>query len=169
MQWWSVGFHGKFITVVLSSIYVNKPYRKLFSREFCFQLMEHGPTSRAGFALDITLSVMNEPVRHTSTDGKLTLLVHVGADGETAVGFEGGDWHTHPDLLAAMLGVPEEAAVTEFISRLQADDIPIVVSTDCGVTVAPWVSDNLEATLSMFGSECVLRYWSGAEVVANDR
>jgi hypothetical protein len=112
---------------------------------------------------------MNELVRHTSTDGKLTLLVHVGADGETAVGFEGGDWHTHPDLLAAMLQVPEKEAVTEFISRLQADDIPIVVSTDGGVTVDPWVSDNLEATLSMFGSECLLRYWSGAEVVANDR
>ncbi|MBK6569612.1 hypothetical protein [Candidatus Aalborgicola defluviihabitans] len=56
MQWWSVGFHGKFIAVVLYSIYVNKPYRKLFSRDFCFQLMEHGPTSRAGFALDITLA-----------------------------------------------------------------------------------------------------------------
>jgi len=112
---------------------------------------------------------MNEPVRHTSTDGKLTLLVHVGADGETAVGFEGGNWHTHPDLLAAMLGVPEEVAVKEFISRLQADDIPIVVSTDGGVTVDPWVSDNLEATLSMFGSARLLRYWSGAVVVAYDR
>ena len=112
---------------------------------------------------------MNELLRYTSTDGKLTLLVHVGADGETAVGFEGGDWHTHPDLLAAMLQVSEKEAVAEFISKLQADAIPIVVSTDGGVTVDPWVSDNLEATLSMFGSECLLRYWSGAEVVANDR
>ena len=112
---------------------------------------------------------MNELLRYTSTDGKLTLLVHVGADGETAVGFEGGDWHTHPDLLAAMLQVSEKEAVAEFILKLQADAIPIVVSTDGGVTVDPWVSDNLEATLSMFGSECLLRYWSGAEVVANDR
>ena len=112
---------------------------------------------------------MNELLRYTSTDGKLTLLVHVGADGETAVGFEGGDWHTHPELLAAMLQVSEKEAVAEFISKLQADAIPIVVSTDGGVTVDPWVSDNLEATLSMFGSECLLRYWSGAEVVANDR
>ena len=112
---------------------------------------------------------MNELVRHTSTDGKLTLLVHIGVDGETAVGFEGGGWHTHPDLLAAMLFVPENEAVAEFVSKLKADDIPIVVSTDGGVTFDPWVSDNLEATLSMFGSDCHLRYWSGAEVVANDR
>ncbi len=112
---------------------------------------------------------MNELVRHTSADGKLTLLVQVGVDGETAVGFEGGDWHTHPDLLAAQLQVPEQQAVAAFISRLKADQIPIFVSTDGGVTVAPWVSDNLEATLSMFGTECVLRYWSGAEVTANDR
>lgn len=112
---------------------------------------------------------MNELGRHISTDGKLTLLVTVGVDGETAVGFEGHDWHTHPDLLAAMLQVPEQEAVAEFISRLQADEIPIVLSTDGGVSVDPWVSDNLEATLSMFGSACLLRYWSGAEVIANDR
>ena len=112
---------------------------------------------------------MKELARYTSTDGKLTLLVHVGVDGETVVGFEGGDWHTHPDVLAAMLQVPVNDAVTEFISKLQADDVPIVVSTDGGATVDPWVSDNLEATLSMFGSQCLLRYWSGAEVVANDR
>lgn len=112
---------------------------------------------------------MNALGRHTSADGKLTLLVQVGADGETAVGFEGGDWHAHSDLLAAMLQVPEKQAVAEFVSRLKADEIPIVVSTDGGVTVDPWFSDNLQATLSMFGAECVLRYWSGAEVTANDR
>lgn len=112
---------------------------------------------------------MNELARHTSTDGRLTLLVRVGVDSETAVGFEGGDWHTHPDLLASMLQVSEKEAVAEFISRLQADEIPIVVSTNGGVTFDPWVSDNLEATLSMFGPGCRLRYWSGAEVVANDR
>jgi hypothetical protein len=112
---------------------------------------------------------MNELTHHTSTDGRLTLLVHVGVDGETAVGFEGGEWHTHPDLLAAMLQVSEKEAVAEFISRLQADEIPIVVSTNSGVTVDPWVSDNLEATLAMFGPGCRIRYWSGAEVVANDR
>jgi hypothetical protein len=112
---------------------------------------------------------MNEFGRHTSADGKLTLLVQVGADGETAIGFEGGYWHTHPDLLAVMLQVPEQEAVAAFVSRLQADEIPIVVSTDGGVTVDPWVSDDLEATLSSFGSGCVLRYWSGAEVAANDR
>ena len=112
---------------------------------------------------------MNELGRHTSADGKLTLLVQAGVDGEIAVGFEGGEWHTHPDLLADILQVPEQEAVAEFISRLHADEIPIVVSTDGGVTVDPWVSDNLEATLSSVGSKCILRYWSGAEVIAHDK
>ena len=112
---------------------------------------------------------MKELGRHTSADGKLTLLVQVGADGETAVGFEGGDWHTHSDLLAVMLQVPEQQAVAEFISRLQANEIPIVMSIDGGVTVDPWISDNLEATLSVFGAECLLRYWSGSEVIAHGR
>ena len=57
---------------------------------------------------------MNELGRHTSTDGKLTLLVQVGADGETAIGFENGNWHTHPDLLADILQVPEHQSVAEF-------------------------------------------------------
>lgn len=112
---------------------------------------------------------MNVLERHVTADGKLTLLVLVGADGQTAIGFEGSEWHTHPDLLADMLEVPEQRAVREFIARLRVDEIPIVVSTDGGVTVDPWVSDNLEATLSSFGSACVLRYWSGARVVAHDR
>jgi hypothetical protein len=112
---------------------------------------------------------MNELERYTSADGKLTLLVRKALDGDIAVGFEGGEWHTHPDLLADMLQVSETEAVAEFISRLHADEIPIIVSTDGGVTVDPWVSDNLEATLSSFRSKCVLRYWSGAEVIAHDR
>ena len=112
---------------------------------------------------------MNVLEHHTTPDGNFILLVSVGADGQTAIGFEGGEWHTHPDLLASMLHVPEERAVAEFIARLQADEIPIVESTDGGATVDPWVSDNLEATLSAFGADCVLRYWSGAKVVAHDR
>jgi hypothetical protein len=71
MQWGSVGFHVKFITVYSSSIYVDQPYCKPLSTGFCFQLMEQWPTSRAEVALDITLSSM--------TSGKRSAMKNVAA------------------------------------------------------------------------------------------
>jgi hypothetical protein len=100
--------------------------------------------------------------RHTSPDGQLTLAVTIGDDGEVAIGFEGGDWHEHPDTLAVWLEVPEDQAVSRFVALLQSDQLPIVLSTDGGLTIDPWVSDNLSATIRRFEKEhCVLRYWSG--------
>jgi hypothetical protein len=107
---------------------------------------------------------------HTSPDGRLRLEVHRGADGRLAVGFAGeGAWHTHSDVLAAWLSVPEQEAVQAFIQRLLHDDLPIVMSTDSGETVEPWVSDDLSATLQYFGVDrCRLRYWSGREVLRDE-
>lgn len=103
--------------------------------------------------------------RLVSPDEKLVLVVRMGCDGETAVGFEGGAWHTHPGLLAAWLSVDEAVAVDVFISKLQADELPVIWSTDAGVTVDPWVSDNLPATSAAHGREsCLLRFWSKSEV-----
>lgn len=100
--------------------------------------------------------------RYTSPDGQLLLTVAVGNDGDVAVGFEGGDWHTHPDLLSQWLSVLQKDAVTEFIKLLRSDQLPILMSTDGGETIAPWVSDNLDETLRIYGHEqCLLRYWSG--------
>jgi len=93
------------------------------------------------------------------------LAVAAGSKNELAIGFEGGDWHTHPDLLASWLAVPESEAVERFISLVIADNLPIIMSTDGGKTTDPWVSDNLPAVLSDYGaSNCRLRYWSGASV-----
>ena len=105
---------------------------------------------------------MNVTQRHVSPDGQLTLAIAVGTEGELAIGFEGGDWHTHPDVLASWLSVPEDRAVEHFLDLLKSDKMPILVSTDAGQTIDPWVSDNLDATLQMYGkSNCILRYWSG--------
>ena len=102
--------------------------------------------------------------RQISPDGTLVLAVIRGNDGEISVGFEGGEWHTHPSLLAAWLGVPEAAAVEEFLARVQRDELPIVWSTDGGDTVEPWVSDNLSATIEIYGqTSCVIRVWSGMQ------
>lgn len=103
--------------------------------------------------------------RHISPEGKLTLTVAVGANGDIAVGFEGGDWHTHPDLISLWLGVKEEQAIRHFIELLLSDKLPIILSTDGGETIDPWVSDNLSETIRLLGKEnCLLCYWSGKSV-----
>lgn len=103
--------------------------------------------------------------KHVSPDALLALVVLQSEGGDIAVGFEGANWHTHPDLLALWLGVPERGAVSRFIELLLADQLPIIASTDGGHTFEPWVSDNLEATLRVYGAEnCVLRLWSGGSV-----
>lgn len=115
--------------------------------------------------LTFTLERMNIVERFVSADGQLVLAVAIEGNGDMVVGFEGGEWHTHPDLLAHWLSVPEEQAVHRFVEMLQSDQLPIVMSTDGGLTPDPWVSDNLEQTLSLYGrSNCVLRYWSGTSV-----
>jgi hypothetical protein len=109
---------------------------------------------------------MDTITRRISPDGKLALAVVRGEAGEIAVGFEGGDWHTHPNILAGWLNVGEEQAVGDFIARLERDELPIIWSTDGGQTVDPWVSDNLEATVAAYGEHnTILRSWSGAPVV----
>ena len=99
--------------------------------------------------------------RYTSPDQKLTLTIAIGRSGEVAVGFEGGDWHTHPDILATWLSVPLDQAVRRFVDMLQSDQLPILTSTDAGKTMNPWVSDNMEETVRMYGKEnCIVRFWS---------
>jgi hypothetical protein len=45
--------------------------------------------------------------KYTSPDGRLTLAVEIGIGDEVAIGFEGGSWHTHPDLLSQWLDLPQ--------------------------------------------------------------
>ena len=99
---------------------------------------------------------------HGSQDGLLTVAIERAEDGVISVGFLGGDWHTHPDILAYWLDVPEEIAVARFIELLLGDRIPIIMSGVGGQTTAPWCSDNLAATVRVYGNESlIMRYWSG--------
>jgi hypothetical protein len=99
----------------------------------------------------------------TSADGVLNLQVQEANDGSIVIGFIGSDWHTHPDLIASWLGVPESVAIQTFLSQLTNDKLPIIVSIDGGVTVEPWVSDDHEASVICYGKEnCVVRFWSAA-------
>ena len=108
---------------------------------------------------------MKEIQRHLSPDGALSLVVQRGDDADVCVGFEGSNWHTHPDVLAPWLQVPEEQAVQKFIEAIESDQIPIVLSIDRGTTIDVWVSDDLQSTLSYYGHEnCVLRFWSARQI-----
>lgn len=78
------------------------------------------------------------------------------------VGFEGGAWHTHPDLIAFWLGVPEGNAIRSFIDRVMRDELAIITSVNGGKTFDPQVTDDLSSTFDAFGrANCLVRYWSG--------
>ncbi len=98
----------------------------------------------------------------TSTDGKLKLLVTEAKDGSIQLGFADSDWHTHPDIISSWLSVPESQAIETLLTQITTDQLPIIISTDGGVTIEPWISDNHQATLNYFGEEnCIVRFWSG--------
>ena len=100
--------------------------------------------------------------RHVNPDGALVLVVARGSDGQVAVGFDGGSWHTHPDLISHWLNVPLEQALDYFIEQLKADCLPVIMSTDGGATIDPWISDAFRETEKMYGCcNLVLRSWSG--------
>jgi len=56
--------------------------------------------------------------QHESPDGVLKFVVGREDDGDVYLGFQGVGWHTHADILAAMSGLSEDAAVREFVERL---------------------------------------------------
>ena len=64
---------------------------------------------------------------HQSPDRFLRLIVTREDDGDTAIAFEGYDWHTHGDILAALSGLPEKEAIREFIDQIIGDGQVIAV------------------------------------------
>lgn len=102
--------------------------------------------------------------RISSADGELILLHTEASDGSICIGFEDSQWHTHPDLLSHWLNVNESEAITQFKRLLLEDQLPIIISTDGGRTLEPWVSDNLEETMRLYGAQnCILRTWNRSD------
>jgi hypothetical protein len=77
-----------------------------------------------------------------SPDGKLKFIVAQGKDGTQFVTFEGSSWHVHADGICDWLSVPETEAFSHFEKSLTSDRLPIIVSTDAGASIDPWISDN---------------------------
>jgi len=104
----------------------------------------------------------------TCPDGVLKLMVAEGEDGEKAVGFEGSDWHTHADLIHYWLSFPKEKAIEQFLKAVMEDKLPIITSIDGGESQNPWISDNLEQSIKVYGEEnCQFRLWRQSTISAS--
>lgn len=80
--------------------------------------------------------------RHVSPDGLLTFVVVSDEAGDLALGFEGYPWHTHADVLAAISGLPQDAAVAQFVGALLSNTAVIATSTIDGRLADVWVTDD---------------------------
>jgi hypothetical protein len=81
---------------------------------------------------------MNTAQEHTTPDGALRFIVsYDGVD--TTLGFDGYEWHTHGDMLAAKYGLSEAAAIEQFLSDVVGGRAVIAISKIRGEDPAPSV------------------------------
>lgn len=99
---------------------------------------------------------------HVSPDGLLRLVVRA-AEGDVTIGFEGFSWHTHADILAAVHGMSQEAAVAHQVQQLLDNKQVIVISRRGEKVLDAWVTDDPEQELRHDSEEEQLecRYWDG--------
>jgi hypothetical protein len=103
--------------------------------------------------------------QHRSPDGSLTFTVERFDEGDYCLGFDGFPWHTHGDILACQFGVPEEAAIRQFVDQLLSNQAIIATArigeqrNDVWVTETP-VADNYKPA----DETIEFRYWDGRPV-----
>ncbi|GEP12704.1 hypothetical protein [Methylobacterium gnaphalii] len=105
-----------------------------------------------------------EEERHTSPDGKLTLVVErLASEDDFAIGFEGFDWHTHPDLLAGFYRQPHLEAVRRFIDEIVSDRLSVVIARRHGIIADIFVSFDPSSEEDDLPEDVTieLRTWSG--------
>src|SRR5947209_3010616 len=83
---------------------------------------------------------------HTTPDGALRFVVW-REDGDTILGFDGYEWHTHGDLLTVEYELAEDAAVDRFVSDLVGSRLIIAVSRVAGRIDDVWVTDSQDEEL----------------------
>jgi molybdopterin-binding protein len=101
--------------------------------------------------------------QHQSSDGLLKFVVGREDDETIYLGFQGIGWHTHGDILASMSGLPEEAAVRQFVDRLVSGQTIVVVERVGGRICDVRVTKNpAEELKNKEGNESLeFRYWDG--------
>jgi hypothetical protein len=100
---------------------------------------------------------------YRTSDGLLRFLVSRGADGEITLGFDRFAWHTHSDILAAVTGLAEEAAVRRFVDDL-LNSRAIIAIARVGDTIRDvWVTDTRIPDKYKPENEMIeFRYWDGS-------
>ena len=103
---------------------------------------------------------------HRTPDGLLLFVVERADDGDLSLGFDGSSPHTHGDILAALSGLPIEAAVRQYIDALLSGQSVIAVSRVGGVVREAWVADPpYEADQYTPPEETIeFRRWDGSAV-----
>lgn len=101
--------------------------------------------------------------RHVSPDGVLTFVVERLDDGVVLLGFEGGEWHTHPNLIDRDDGVTDEAATRAYIDRLLRGVAVVGIRRKGGAIMDAWIMDDPAFEADMFheGETLEMRHWDG--------
>lgn len=104
--------------------------------------------------------------KHTSPDELLTFSVLQYEDGDTSLGFESFDWHTHGDFLAFRLGVSEEKAIRQFVDDLLNNEQIVVVMKKENKVEQVWITDDPIDELKYQQDDEILefRYWNGQKL-----
>ncbi len=105
--------------------------------------------------------------KHISPDELLTFSVLQDEDGDTSLGFENYDWHTHGDILASTSGLTEEKAIRQFVDDLLNNKPIIVVMKKENKIVQVWITDDPIGELKYQQDDEVLefRYWNGQNYI----
>ena len=113
---------------------------------------------------------MSERVeQHQSPDGELTLVILREGE-EISVGFDGFEWHTHGNLLAADypfedgLELTPEAAARRLVQDIVSNHVVIVVCRVDREIRDVWITEDIgkERRDRPQGEAIEFRYWDGS-------
>jgi len=103
---------------------------------------------------------------HQTPDGLLTFKVGKEEDGDTCLGFDGYQWHTHADILSSLSGLPEETAVRKFVDALINNQAIIAVARVGDKIRDVWVADEPVPDKYKPADETIeFRFWNGKPAV----
>ncbi|MGX1785715.1 hypothetical protein ACWIGM_03200 [Bosea sp. NPDC055332] len=96
---------------------------------------------------------------HIDPTGSLVLAVDRADEGLISIGFQGFEWHTHPELLVGEYGPTAALALEAFKRALMGDELVIAIVRRDHRMVDVSVSD--EPPFVSEGETLEQRYWSG--------
>jgi len=102
---------------------------------------------------------------HRTPDGLFRFVVERSEDGDLTLGFHGFAWHTHGDILAALSGLPEDAAIRNYVGALLSGRSFIGIARVAGEIRDVWVTNEVDDDKYKPDNETLeFRYWDGRPV-----